>query len=244
MHWFRHHAEDLSRKSRSFLTLALGYFFGKFTYKGIGPGLRHGNPAGRRARRAARNHDLAAAEGNGPFLLFLFAVGYAVGPQFVRGRGEGWSAARRCLRQSSASFACWRRSSLPRSAHYDLGYAAGLYFPVRRPSPPQWGLSTDAVNRAGLTPEAAKQTLDSMPIAYCRELHVRHGPARALVIAPCWAPCCCASTSPAGVQGIRGEAWRHQGAGRWRAPGGTAGSCARFRVKSGGKGRRSQGGRG
>ena len=67
-----------------FLTLALGYYFGKFTFKGIGLG--------------SVTATLLAAVVIGQigitisqplkatvFLMFLFAVGYAVGPQFVRG---------------------------------------------------------------------------------------------------------------------------------------------------------------
>src|SRR5678815_4225056 len=66
------------------LTLALGYFFGKFTFKGIGLGsvtatLLAGVLIGQIGITIAQ--PLKAFV----FLLFLFAVGYAVGPQFVRG---------------------------------------------------------------------------------------------------------------------------------------------------------------
>src|SRR5574339_630831 len=67
-----------------FLTLAAGYFFGKFTYKGIGLGsvtatLLAGVIIGQIGITV--NQPLKAFA----FLMFLFAVGYAVGPQFVRG---------------------------------------------------------------------------------------------------------------------------------------------------------------
>ena len=67
-----------------FLSLAAGYYFGSFTYKGLGLG--------------AVTATLIAAVIIGQlgitispplkatvFLMFLFAVGYGVGPQFVRG---------------------------------------------------------------------------------------------------------------------------------------------------------------
>src|SRR6476646_5581579 len=67
-----------------FLALALGYYFGAFTFKGIGLG--------------SVTATLLAAVIIGQigitisqplkatvFLMFLFAVGYGVGPQFVRG---------------------------------------------------------------------------------------------------------------------------------------------------------------
>src|SRR4026209_2685829 len=67
-----------------FLTLAIGYYFGKFTFKGIGLGavtatLLAGVLIGQIG--ITINQPLRAAV----FLMFLFAVGYAVGPQFIRG---------------------------------------------------------------------------------------------------------------------------------------------------------------
>ncbi|MGB8183950.1 MAG: aspartate-alanine antiporter, partial [Pseudolabrys sp.] len=67
-----------------FLALALGYYFGKFTYKGIGLGsvtatLIAAVVIGQIGITV--NQPLKAFS----FLMCLFAVGYAVGPQFVRG---------------------------------------------------------------------------------------------------------------------------------------------------------------
>src|SRR3954452_6751911 len=67
-----------------FLTLAIGYYFGKFTFKGIGLGsvtatLLAGVVIGQIGITIAQPHKATV------FLMFLFAVGYAVGPQFVRG---------------------------------------------------------------------------------------------------------------------------------------------------------------
>src|ERR1700740_3372408 len=67
-----------------FFTLALGYYFGKFTFRGIGLGsvtatLLAGVLIGQLG--IAISPPLKATA----FLLFLFAVGYGVGPQFVRG---------------------------------------------------------------------------------------------------------------------------------------------------------------
>src|SRR5580698_10336938 len=67
-----------------FLALAFGYYFGKFTFKGIGLGsvtatLLAGVLIGQIGITISQ--PLKATV----FLLFLFAVGYGVGPQFVRG---------------------------------------------------------------------------------------------------------------------------------------------------------------
>src|SRR5258707_2796663 len=67
-----------------FLSLALGYFFGSFTYKGLGLG------AVTATLIAAVIIGQIGITVTGPlkpfaFLMFLFAIGYGVGPQFVRG---------------------------------------------------------------------------------------------------------------------------------------------------------------
>ena len=67
-----------------FLALGFGYYFGKFTFRGIGLGsvtatLLAGVVIGQIGITIAQ--PLKATV----FLMFLFAVGYGVGPQFVRG---------------------------------------------------------------------------------------------------------------------------------------------------------------
>ena len=146
-----------------FLTLAIGYYFGKFTYKGIGLGsvtatLLAGVLIGQIGITIAQ--PLKATV----FLMFLFAVGYAVGPQFVRG------VARDGLPQAlfsavQCAFCLLVPVAIARFAGYDLGYAAGLYSGSQTISAAM-GLSTDAINRLGLSADQAKALLDSMPIAY------------------------------------------------------------------------------
>jgi putative transport protein len=146
-----------------FLTLAIGYFFGKFTFKGIGLGsvtatLLAGVVIGQIG--ITINQPLKATV----FLMFLFAVGYAVGPQFVRG------VAKDGLPQAVFSAVqCVLCLAIPiaivKFVGYDLGYAAGLYSGSQTISAAM-GLSTDAINRMGMTADQAKALLDSMPIAY------------------------------------------------------------------------------
>jgi putative transport protein len=146
-----------------FLTLALGYYFGKFTFKGIGLGsvtatLLAGVLIGQIGITISQ--PLKATV----FLLFLFAVGYAVGPQFVRGVAkDGVPQALFAVVQSVlcllVPFAIFK------IAGYNLGYAAGLYSGSQTISAAM-GLSTDAINRLGLAADEAKRLLDSMPVAY------------------------------------------------------------------------------
>ena len=146
-----------------FLTLALGYYFGKFTFKGIGLGavtatLLAGVVIGQLGITISQPLKATA------FLLFLFAVGYGVGPQFVRGVAkdglpQALFSAVQCV------FCLAAPMVIAKVAGYDLGYAAGLYSGSQTISAAM-GLSTDAINRLGLAADQAKRLLDSMPIAY------------------------------------------------------------------------------
>src|SRR5205807_2719386 len=130
-----------------FLALALGYYFGKFTYKGIGLGsvtatLIAAVVIGQIGITV--NQPLKAFS----FLLFLFAVGYGVGPQFVRGIAkdgvpQAMFAVVQCMLSLFIPFA------IVKLAGYDNGFAAGLYSGSQTISAAM-GLSTDAVNRLGL----------------------------------------------------------------------------------------------
>jgi putative transport protein len=146
-----------------FLSLGIGYYVGKFTYRGIGLG------AVTATLLAAVVIGQLGITISGPlkafaFLMFLFAVGYGVGPQFVRGVAkdglpQAIYAAVVCVLCLGAAF------GVAKVAGYDLGYAAGLYAGSQTISA-SMGLATDAINRVGLPADQAKGMLDAMPIAY------------------------------------------------------------------------------
>src|SRR5262244_357572 len=146
-----------------FLALGLGYYFGKFTFRGIGLGsvtatLLAGVLIGQIG--ISISQPLKAFV----FLMFLFAVGYGVGPQFVRGVAkdglpQALFAVVQCI------FCLVVPVAICRFIGYDLGYAAGLYSGSQTISAAM-GLSTDAINRLGLAADETKRLLDSMPVAY------------------------------------------------------------------------------
>ncbi len=146
-----------------FLTLALGYYFGKFTFKGLGLGsvtatLLAGVLIGQLGITISQ--PLKATV----FLLFLFAVGYGVGPQFVRGVAkDGVPQALFAVVQCILCLVV--PIIIVKLAGYDLGYAAGFYSGSQTISAAM-GLSTDAINRLGLAGDQAKNLLNSMPVAY------------------------------------------------------------------------------
>lgn len=146
-----------------FLSLALGYYFGSFTYKGLGLG------AVTATLIAAVIIGQLGITVTGPlkptfFLMFLFAIGYGVGPQFVRGISQdglpqALFAAVVCLFCLGAGYIGARLAS------YDVGSAAGLYAGATTISA-SMGLATDAINRLGLSTEETQKLLNAIPVAY------------------------------------------------------------------------------
>lgn len=98
------------------------------------------------------------------FIMFLFAVGFGVGPQFVRGiASDGlpqaiFAVVISCLCLLSVYFAAV-------VSGYGPGLAAGLLAGTQTISA-SIGLATDAIGNLGLTPEETKEQLDLIPVAY------------------------------------------------------------------------------
>ena len=146
-----------------FLTIGIGFYFGKFKFKGIGLGAvtatlfagvligQIGIPISQPLKSTM-------------FLLFLFAVGYGVGPQFVRGVAkDGLPQALFTVIQCVFSLVV--PLLIVKFVGYDLGYASGFYSGSQTLSAAM-GLSTDAINRLGIDAGQAKAWIDSMPVAY------------------------------------------------------------------------------
>jgi putative transport protein len=98
------------------------------------------------------------------FLMFLFALGYGVGPQFFRGlKSDGlpqvWFALIICVLCLVVTWAC------AKVAGFDAGTAAGLLSGSQTISAVM-GVATDTINGLGLTPEQKKTMLDHIPVAY------------------------------------------------------------------------------
>ena len=146
-----------------FLSLALGYYFGSFTYRGLGLGAVTATLI---AAVIIGQLEIKIGSPLKPtfFLMFLFAIGYGVGPQFVRGIAR--DGIPQALFAVVVCFFCLGSAYLgAKLAGYDVGSAAGLYAGSQTISA-SMGLATDAINRLGLAPEESKKLLDAMPVAY------------------------------------------------------------------------------
>ncbi|PCD85350.1 aspartate-alanine antiporter [Vibrio mediterranei] len=96
------------------------------------------------------------------FTMFLFAVGYGVGPQFVRGIAK--NGAPQAIFAVVISFLCFAVTYAgAKIAGYDVGLAAGLWAGAQTISA-SIGLATDAINSSGFS--NTKELLDQIPVAY------------------------------------------------------------------------------
>jgi putative transport protein len=98
------------------------------------------------------------------FMMFLFAVGYGVGPQFFRGLSKDGPkqivfsviVLALCL---IAPYVCAKMAGL------DLGYAVGLYAGSQTISA-SIGVASDQISRLGLSAGQVKTYLDAIPVGY------------------------------------------------------------------------------
>ncbi|HTQ52237.1 MAG TPA: aspartate-alanine antiporter [Candidatus Acidoferrales bacterium] len=98
------------------------------------------------------------------FLMFLFAVGYGVGPQFFRGlKSDGlpqvFFAVILCVSCLLCAFIA------AKVAGYNMGQAAGLLSGACTISA-VLGVASDTMGQIGLTPDQHKAMVDAMPVAY------------------------------------------------------------------------------
>jgi len=144
-----------------FLTLALGYWLGgvkigNFTLGAVTGTLLIGVLIGQ------MNIAVSPQVKSIFFTMFLFAIGYSVGPQFVRGVArDGASQAIFAVVISVLCLAVtWISAKI---AGFDAGLSAGLLAGAQTISA-SIGLATDAINSSGIS--NTKQMLNQIPIAY------------------------------------------------------------------------------
>lgn len=146
-----------------FLSLGMGYWIGGKSFKGFSLGAVTGTLL------AGILVGQLGITVTGPvksfaFLMFLFAVGYGIGPQFVRGIAkDGLPQAGFSVVQCIYSLIFPILAAL--IAGYDVGSAAGLLAGSQTISAAM-GLATDAINRIGLDAGKTEALLSGMPVAY------------------------------------------------------------------------------
>jgi putative transport protein len=146
-----------------FMTLAIGYWigsrkFGSFSLGAVTGTLLAGIVIGQ------LGIEISGQIKSIFFIMFLFAVGFGVGPQFVRGIAS--DGAPQAIFAVVISVLCLLGVYVAAIVSgYGPGLAAGLLAGSQTISA-SIGLATDAINQSTLTPEAAKSQLDLIPVAY------------------------------------------------------------------------------
>lgn len=146
-----------------FLTVAIGYPLGTMKFRGFGLGavtttLLVGILIGQLDIQISRT------VGSVFFLLFLFAIGYGVGPQFVRGVAQDgapqalFAIVVCALMLGTAYGVAWL-------AGYNVGYGAGLFAGAATASS-ALGLSTSAIDRLGLSAEETRSMVGAVSTAF------------------------------------------------------------------------------
>jgi putative transport protein len=146
-----------------FLTLTLGFWFGtlkfgKFSFGVVTSVLLAGVLIGQFQITISPNVKSTF------FLMFLFAVGYGVGPQFFRGLKSG--GMQQVLFSVMLVVTCLLSAVLmAKIMNYHTGLAAGLLSGACTISA-VLGVATDSINQLGISAEEKKSMIDAMPVAY------------------------------------------------------------------------------
>src|SRR5215469_16976431 len=177
MHWF---VETLRENPEIaiFLALALGFLIGgfrlgKFSLGNVTGVLLAGVLIGQLNITISPNVKAVF------FLMFLFAVGYSVGPQFFRGlKSDGLPQVIFSVILCVACLLCAFIAA--KLAGYNMGQAAGLLSGACTISA-VLGVASDTMGQIGLTPEQHKALVDAMPVGLGGNYLYRKG-------GPAWFP--------------------------------------------------------
>jgi len=146
-----------------FICLSIGAYVGKLSYRGVGLGAVTGTLL---TALAVGQLDITVSNDVRAifFLLFLFAIGYSVGPQFVQGIAK--NGLPQALFAIVVSALCLGTAWLAgRIAGYDVGSTAGLFAGAATISS-ALALSVDAIGQLGLPAAEAARLEHAVPTAF------------------------------------------------------------------------------
>lgn len=146
-----------------FLAIGIGFLVGPWKFMGFSLGSVTGTLLA--AVVIGQAHiDIDSAVKSTFFIMFIFAVGYGVGPQFMRGlKVDG---AREVFFALSVLALCLIVPLISaKIAGLELGYAAGFYAGSQTISA-AIGVATDQINQLGLPAEEAQKYANQIPVAY------------------------------------------------------------------------------
>lgn len=162
MHGFVHTLREYPEIA-IFFALAIGFWFGNFKFGKFSLGtvtsvLLAGVIVGQ------ANITIAPVVKSTFFLMFLFAVGYGVGPQFFRGLKSG-GISQVLFAIILVAMCLFSTVLMGKLFHYDAGLSAGLLSGACTISA-VLGVASDSINQLGIPDDQKKQMIDAMPVAY------------------------------------------------------------------------------
>ena len=146
-----------------FLVVGIGYWIGAFKVKGFGLGPVTGSLLVGLLVGSVYSIPVSSTAKSILFLLFLFAIGYSVGPKFfqaMKGDGLRWAALAvvQCVVGLAAAYV------VARVLAFDAGYAGGLLSGALTESP-SIGTATEAINGLPLPDEERARLVSHVAVA-------------------------------------------------------------------------------
>jgi putative transport protein len=146
-----------------YLSLGIGYFIGKVKFRGVGLGVVTGSLLGGILIGNFFHVPVSDQAKAILFLLFLFGIGYSVGPSFFQTfKGDGWRWM--LLGVFVPVIGLLTAYSVARFLKLDVGYSAGLLSGSLTESP-AIGTASEAINALSLLDEQKQQLIGHIAVA-------------------------------------------------------------------------------
>lgn len=146
-----------------YLAIGIGYWLGSFTVKGFSLGGVTGSLLAGLVVGYLFHVPVSGAAKSIVFLLFLFAIGYSVGPKFFKAmKGEGWRYG--VLGGVVPMFAIITSYCVARILHLDPGFAGGLVSGALTESP-ALGSASEAINALNLADDVKLKLVGHLAVA-------------------------------------------------------------------------------
>lgn len=146
-----------------YLALGLGYWVGGLKFKGFGLGGSTGSLLAGLLIGGLFEVPVSSAAKSVLFMLFLFGIGYSVGPKFAKAmKGDGWRfAVLGVFVPAVGLVTAW---VVARVLGLDPGFAGGLVSGALTESP-AIGTASEAIQGLGLAPEVAEKLVGHVAVA-------------------------------------------------------------------------------
>ncbi len=162
MHWLAAIFEKYPEMG-VYLAVGIGYLIGRLKYRGAGLGVVTGSLLAGIFIGNFFHVPVSDQAKSLVFLLFLFGIGYSVGPSFFRGlKGDGWKWAALGIFVPVVGLAA--AYAVARFLHLDPGFAGGLLSGSLTESP-ALGTATEAIKALGISDEQKQLWVGHVAVA-------------------------------------------------------------------------------